>query len=285
MLRNDSNPLLYVGIKSEYGVCIDSISQTHQYSSLPTFPELYPNSANFGKLLFFTVSKLVSTCCVCLQHRVQFTQHQYDFRCYFHLLIIWNELCAILAQSNWSTQVHTTSCIDDACVTDPLTSLFQFIFQLILESNNHPILNECSRSNELTEEDGDLPYENEVGVIPFIDDMTGDYEEIPTDGYSVHSEYDHLIHQSILLLSKLLDFSSVYQQNIGGFYAFCYDTLQKAVVLINQPEWTTELQDCSTVLRVVSNVSFGEHNIDILILLSTLIKYLFVALIHRVNVM
>lgn len=34
--------------------------------------------------------------------RVQYTQNQYDFRCYFQLLLIWNELCELLSQCNWS---------------------------------------------------------------------------------------------------------------------------------------------------------------------------------------
>lgn len=153
-----------------------------------------------------------------------------------------------------------------------LSSLFQFVFQLILERNRHPILAECSHTNELTEEDGDIPMANEEDRKSQIDDMTGDYEEVPQDDFVVVSEYDHLLYTSIRLLSSLFEFQPIYQHNVSAFYSFCYGELQKSVVLVSQSDWNPELQDCSTILRVITNLSFNEHNIDILLLLSNLIK-------------
>lgn len=153
-----------------------------------------------------------------------------------------------------------------------LSSLFQFVFQLILERNQHPILTECSHTSELTEEDGDIPTSNDEDVKSQVDDMTGDYEEVPQDDFVVVSEYDHLLYTSIRLLSNLFEFLPIYQQNVSAFYSFCYGELQKSVVLVSQSDWSTELQDCSTILRVITNLSFNEHNIDILLLLSNLIK-------------
>lgn len=142
---------------------------------------------------------------------------------------------------------------------------------MILEENHHPILAACSRTNEITEEDLDIPLLEE-STQSLVDDTTGDFEEIPVEDVRVHSEYEHLIHYSILLLSKLFEFQPVYQQNVSGFYTFCYTTLQKCTVLVNQSDWTNELQDCSTTMRVITNMNFNEHNIDILLLLNTIIK-------------
>lgn len=151
--------------------------------------------------------------------------------------------------------------------------MFQFIFQLILERSHHPILRECSRQNELTEEDGDIPLEEDNGSMNTVDDMTGDFEELPSEGIDLTTEYDHLIHQTILLIAKLLDFPSVYQAGVPEFYNFCYSSLQRSIELINQTDWNEELEDCSTILRVISNVTFSERNISVLLLLSNLIKY------------
>lgn len=124
----------------------------------------------------------------------------------------------------------------------------------------------------MTEEDGDIPLEEDSVSMSIVDDMTGDFEELPSEGITVVTEYDHLIHQTILLIAKLLDFPSVYQAGVQEFYDFCYSSLQRSIELVNQTDWNEELEDCSTILRVISNVTFSERNISILLLLSNLIK-------------
>ena len=143
---------------------------------------------------------------------------------------------------------------------------------MILESNHHHILTSCSHTTEISDEEGDIPYEEEELLQNTVDDITGDYEDVPIDGLHSHTEYDCLINQTILLISKLLDFSPVYQATISQFYSYCYPTLQNALTLLNKPEWNIELQDSSTLLRIITNINFSDHNIDILLLLNNLIQ-------------
>ena len=143
---------------------------------------------------------------------------------------------------------------------------------MILESNHHSILASCSHTTEISDEEGDIPYEEEELLQNTVDDITGDYEDVPIDGLHSHTEYDCLINQTILLISKLLDFSPVYQATISQFYSYCYPTLQNALTLVNKPEWNIELQDSSTLLRIITNINFSDHNIDILLLLNNLIQ-------------
>lgn len=143
---------------------------------------------------------------------------------------------------------------------------------MILESNHHNILTSCSHTTEISDEEGDIPYEEEELLQNTVDDITGDYEDVPIDGLHSHTEYDCLINQTILLISKLLDFSPVYQATISQFYSYCYPTLQNALTLVNKPEWNIELQDSSTLLRIITNINFSDHNIDILLLLNNLIQ-------------
>ena len=162
--------------------------------------------------------------------------------------------------------------IDASSSIESLSSLFQSTFQLILESNHHSILTSCSHITEISDEEGDIPYEEEELLQNTIDDITGDYEDIPVDGLHSHTEYECLINQTILLISKLLDFSPVYHAIISQFYSYCYATLQKALILLNQSEWNIELQDSSILLRIITNINFSDHNIDILLLLNNLIQ-------------
>ena len=205
-------------------------------------------------------------------HRVNYTKSQYLFANYFQLLLGWTEFFTIINQNYWSACFHFQSFVDADLLVEAFSSLFHHVFQLLLGANNHIILQSCSRTNELSKEELGIPFDLEIAHLQDVDKTTGDYEEIPSDFFIPVTEYDYLHFYSNLLLSQLLEVQTVYQAVIPSFYSYCCERLQAGVELINQPNWSVELEDLCTIVKSMKNFNFGEQNLQILMLLSTLIK-------------
>ena len=152
--------------------------------------------------------------------------------------------------------------------------LLHFVLSLVLQSNHHPILASSDPSQDFLEEEGDvLQDEPDVRDSDLLDDVTGDFIEIPASVIEDSSETGRVLHRSLLLLSKLLLFPSVYCRCAGSVWELCHGSLQAAAREIGSGELPPlVIKDYCTVLRLLSCVDFRERNLEALVLLSQIIQ-------------
>ena len=145
----------------------------------------------------------------------------------------------------------------------------------MLQANHHPILVSSDPSDEFLEEEGDvLVEESDFHECELVDDVTGDFVEIPASLIEDLSETGRVLRGSLLLLSKLLLFPSVYCRCVGSVWELCHGSLQAAAREIGTGELPLGvIKDYCTVLRLVSCVDFRERNMEVLVLLSQIIQW------------
>lgn len=106
-----------------------------------------------------------------------------------------------------------------------------------------------------------------------VDETTGDFIEIPTNVIEDMSENGLVIHRSLVILSKLMLFESVYRQCVPSIWDLCSASLVAAAGVIGNGELqSSATKDYCTIMRVVSFMDFREKNMDVLVMLSHIIQ-------------
>ena len=152
-----------------------------------------------------------------------------------------------------------------------LPSLLQFLLSVLKLSNHHPVVQDSDTTEEYLEEEGEFG-EDAPSPKEEIDEITGDFEETPAQIVAVRTEYDHVIERSFVVISKLMcmpDVRSVCQE---GLYSMLVESLQHVSSLLNGSSDELAIQEACVMMRLLSYLDFESHNLDILILLSSIIQ-------------
>ena len=163
--------------------------------------------------------------------------------------------------------------IDDG-ITGHLPSLVQFVTHSLLISNHHPVIMMANTTDEFLEEDSDILLSTvTTSSQELIDEITGDYEEIPRVVEEPQTEYDYIVQKSLLLLSQLMYIPTVSETSLDALYSLAISSFESVMTVLSKGEEGDIMRDYSVVMRMVSCLNFGERNINILVLLSRIIKY------------
>ncbi|KAK8802514.1 hypothetical protein WA171_006193 [Blastocystis sp. BT1] len=197
---------------------------------------------------------------------VTYTQAQVEPRCYLQLLQIWNELAEFLLQMNWNNGI-----------TGHLPSLVQYVTQALLISNHCRVIVTANTTDEFLEEDSDILLSTvTISSQELIDEITGDYEEIPRVVEEPQTEYDYIVQKSLLLLSQLLHIPTISETSLDALYSLAISSFESVMTILSKGEEGDIMRDYSVVMRLVSCLNFGERNINILVLLSRIINECYV---------
>ena len=163
--------------------------------------------------------------------------------------------------------------LDDG-VNAHLSSLVQFVTQSLLISNHHPAVMSANSTDEFLEEDSDILFPSTTSAIQdLVDETTGDYEEIPKVIEDPRTEYDYIVQKSLLLLSQLMYIQTVAETSLDALYSLAISSFESVMTVLSKGEEGDIMRDYSVMMRLVSCLNFGERNINILVLLSRIIKY------------
>ena len=113
-----------------------------------------------------------------------------------------------------------------------------------------------------------------TSVDECMDEVTGDYEDMPNPVEEPHTEYDYIIEKSLLLLSKLTMISSIYESTIEHIYSLVISSFESVLGAISRGECEDDLMmgDYSVMVKMTAHMTFQEKNIDILVYLSRIVK-------------
>ena len=169
--------------------------------------------------------------------------------------------------------IHYTLFLDDG-MTAELSTLLEFIIHTLPRSNHHPVLATAESNDLFMEEEGEIILTTIVNSsVDVIDEITGDFEDVPSIVEEPRTEYDFIIEKSLLVISKLMLLPSINERSIDGLYAMIMSSFQSVLAVLGKGEDDERMSDYSVIMKMVSYLNFQQRNIDVLIALSQVIKY------------
>ena len=162
--------------------------------------------------------------------------------------------------------------LDDGIAAE-FPSLLQFIIHTLPSSNRHPVLATAESTDPFLEEEGDILLTTIVNsTIDMIDENTGDFEDVPAIVDEPRTEYDYIIEKSLLVLSKLMLLPSISESSIDGLYSMVMNSFQSVLAVLGKGDDDERMSDYSVMMKMVSYLNFQQRNIEVLVILSQIIK-------------
>ena len=126
--------------------------------------------------------------------------------------------------------------IDDT-FTGHLTSLVQFVTHSLLLSNHSPVVSLANNADEFLEEDSDILLSTPpMSSQDLMDEITGDYEEIPRVMEEPQTEYDLIVQKSLLFLSQILLIPKIAETNMDGLYSLAMSSFESVMPVLSKGE-------------------------------------------------
>lgn len=154
-----------------------------------------------------------------------------------------------------------------------LPVLLQFVTRALLLRNGVSVVASADATEEFLEDSDDIVETGLISAAETVDEVTGDFDEIPAGGEEPRTELDHVLFRSISVVAKLVAIPSVGRVGSPALLSLSREALEGALGYLDSGRESSLSRDESTMLRLMSCLDFGDASVSLLLLLSRVIKW------------